>query len=160
MKKLKIIFFSLLALTALAVVAEQGVVIGQATIPSAAYEPVSGADSVLSGGVTAGNLFWRVPAMNHRTMVVQVYARRVSTAMNGKVVLYGSVDGINYTAMSSADSIHISNAATDTGDKMIIQSLSGTAYPNNGVPCKYYKAVFTQIAGDTCYGKIKVYFRQ
>ncbi len=121
----------------------------RATIPAAAGGAVSGATTATSGGVTAVYLYASAKALPYRYATFQVVSTRVSTGQNGNAFLQGSVDGINYFALSTTDSIHISNAAVDPGDKVISIGPTSTAYPNNGVIYNYYRLKFVQIAGDT-----------
>jgi hypothetical protein len=130
-----------------------------ATIPSSTGLGPSGAVTATSPGITPVYLYVQ-PKNMYRVASFGVKATRVSTGMNGSAFLQGSVDGINYFALSTTDSIHISNAATDAGDKAIVLTTSSTAYPSNGLPYPYYRLKFVQIAGDTATVQAWFYGRQ
>lgn len=109
---------------------------------------LTGANSVASNGVTAGYLYVKASG-DYKQASFQVVSTRVSTAQNGKCLLEGSNDGSNWIALSTSDSIHISDGATNAGDRFIVLTSGGTAYPNNGVNNAFYRLKCTQIAGDT-----------
>ena len=132
---------------------------GKATIPASVGAAPSGVDSALSAGVTAAYLYVMPGDGHYRNITFQAVSRRVSSAQNGKMLLEASNNGINYVAISTADSIHISDNATDGGDKFITLTSSSTAYPDEGTAYKYFRGKFTQIAGDTAYVKLFVYCR-
>jgi hypothetical protein len=160
MKKIKIVILSAIALLVFTTASQAQYKSLLGTIPATAGANPSGADSVASNGVTAAYLYTPKLTLNYKQVSFQVYARRVSSVMNGKVLLEGSNDGVNWTALSTTDSIHISNGATDVGDRFIVLTSSSTAYPDDGVNNLYYRAKCTQIAGDTAYVKVKMFGRQ
>lgn len=162
MKNIKSIIF---CLSLFAVVASCDPVIAQSamlpTIPAAAtLSPAATAtNSVSSNGVTAVYLYTK-QTLPYRTAAFQILATRVSTAMNGKALIEGSVDGLNYFSLSASDSIHIADGVTYPGDRAIIINTTSTAYPNGGLHYPYYRLKLTQIAGDTATVKAWVNFRQ
>lgn len=112
----------------------------------------TGGQTVISTGTKN---FTVSPCCAYKTAVFQFVATRVSAAMGGSVLIYGSNDGTNYIQLTEAtspkvtnDTLTVANAATSTGFTAII--------PAEGVGFKFYKLAVTGASSDTM--TVKCYF--
>lgn len=97
--------------------------------------------TVTSGGVTASYLYV-TPMQATKMGSAQFNVTRVSTAANGAILLQCSNDGTNWITPSAADTLHISNSAT--------QSLMYNWPASTGLTYLKYRFKCTQQAADTC----------
>lgn len=96
--------------------------------------------TVTSGGVTAAYLYVS-PLQATKMGSFQFNVTRVSTAINGSILLQCSNDGTNWITPNAADTLHISNAAT--------QQLMYNVPASTGLTYQKYRFKFVQLAGDT-----------
>lgn len=97
--------------------------------------------TVTSGGVTAAYLYAN-PLQSTSQGSFQFNVTRVSSGANGSILLQCSNDGTNWITPNAADTLHISNSAT--------QYLMYNVLNSTGLTYKQYRFKCLQIAGDTC----------
>lgn len=111
------------------------------TISFAASAQTNNMGVVTSGGVTASYLYV-TPLQSTQMGSVQFNVTRVSSAANGAILLQCSNDGTNWITPSAADTLHISNSAT--------QYLMYNWPASTGLSYLKYRFKCTQQVADTC----------
>jgi hypothetical protein len=96
--------------------------------------------TVTSGGVTASYLY-ASPLQATKMGSFQFNVTRVSSAINGSILLQCSNDGTNWITPSAADTLHISNSAT--------QQLMYNVPASTGLTYLKYRFKCLQLSGDT-----------
>lgn len=109
-------------------------------ISFAASAQTSNMGTATSGGVTAAYLYVN-PLQATKMGSAQFNVTRVSTAANGAILLQCSNDGTNWITPSAADTLHISNSAT--------QSLMYNWPASTGLTYQRYRFKLTQQLVDT-----------
>lgn len=97
--------------------------------------------TVTSGGTTASYLYVN-PLQSTKMGSFQFNVTRVSTVANGSILLQCSNDGTNWVTPNAADTLHISNSAT--------QTLMYNVPASTGLTYQKYRFKCLQQSGDTC----------
>lgn len=138
MKKLKIFLLSTVALLVFA--------FSDTSAQTTSYMKTSltsSVDSITCVGTTSNYLYIFPSAVGYKCMSFQSGVRRVSTAIGGTLTLQGSNDGSNWFTTSAADTIHVTNGATDAAVLSIPAS--------TGLPYKVYRMKCNGLVNDTMY---------